>query len=188
MTGVTETSPSKYARSRTTTARIKSSNDLTVPTRTSMTPATKHAHDTSLVTLAQEFAFRVSKRQENYQKFSETLLKNKSLLVQRRLAIKRQRSGLRGPLLNYEPIRSEKYQIELGNSTDVTTNAGRTRIESRPTTSPEDNITQTTSNHSSALREDTSQQAPTDISLMYRYVDQRNRLYHGESVSLSRLL
>ncbi|CAF3800127.1 unnamed protein product [Rotaria socialis] len=166
MTRVAEPLPSKYLRSRTATAKLKHTIDLAVPTMTTMTPVVKDVHNISLVTLAQDFAYQVSKRQGNYQKFSETLLKNKSLLVPRRMAVKRQRAGFKGPSLQYEPVRSENYQIELGNSTDTT--AQTNRNESRPTTSPEDTQNQTSSHRTSSLREETPHALPSDISLMYR--------------------
>ncbi|CAF3610687.1 unnamed protein product [Rotaria socialis] len=166
MTRVAEPLPSKYLRSRTATTKLKHTIDLAVPTMTTMTPVVKDVHNISLVTLAQDFAYQVSKRQGNYQKFSETLLKNKSLLVPRRMAVKRQRAGFKGPSLQYEPVRSENYQIELGNSTDTT--AQTNRNESRPTTSPEDTQNQTSSHRTSSLREETPHALPSDISLMYR--------------------
>ncbi|CAF1162348.1 unnamed protein product [Rotaria sp. Silwood1] len=167
MTDVTQPLPSRYTRSRTATAKVKVINDLAASTVTTITPMVKRAHDISLVTLAQDFAYRVSKRQENYQKFSASLLKNKSLLVPTRLALKRQRAAFKGPSLQYEPIRSEKFQIELGSLNDERGQSNR--IDTRQTTTPEDdNRIKSTSNQTSSLREGTPHTIPTDISLMYR--------------------
>ena len=150
---VTEFSPSNYNRNRLETAKSKLIENVTTPT---MSSVMKHAHDTSLITLAHNFASRLTKREENYQKFSASLLKNKSLLVPTRLALKRQRAALKSPSLQYEPLRSESFQIELGNFDQTTA----------PT--PEYIRTKSTTNSTSQLREDTPHTLPTDISLMYR--------------------
>jgi len=139
---VTEEFPSNFIRSPTELTRSRMNRDSTTPTRTSII---KHVHDTSLVSLAYNFASRVSRRQESYEKFSASLLKNKSLLVPTRLALKRQRAAIKSPTLQYEPVRSETFQIELGNPGDITT-----------------------SNHINQLREDTPHTLPKDISLLYR--------------------
>ncbi|CAF2585624.1 unnamed protein product [Rotaria sp. Silwood2] len=167
MIGVPESLPSRYIRGRTATAKVKVIHELAGSTLTTMTPITKRAHNISLVTLAQDFAHRVSKRQENYQKFSSSLLKNKSLLVPTRLAIKRQRAAFKGPSLQYEPVRSEKFQMELGSLVDTTEQIYRG--DTRQTTTPEeDNRIKSTSIPTSSLREDTPHTNPADISLMYR--------------------
>jgi len=151
---VAKKSPSNFIRSPTETRKSRMIRNSTTPTRISIV---KHAHDTSLVSLAHNFAAGFSKRQENYQKFSASLLKNKSLLVPTRLALKRQRAALKSPTLQYEPIRSETFQIELGNSDDTTIRS-----------SPEPHRIKSTSNYISLLREDTPHTLPKDISLMYR--------------------
>ncbi|CAF1116969.1 unnamed protein product [Rotaria sordida] len=167
MIDVTEPLLSKSIRSRSVPAKSKIIHDLGTSTLTTMTPITKHVHNISLVTLAQNFAHRVSKRQENYQKFSASLLKNKTLLVPTRLALKRQRAAFRSPLLQYEPVRSERFQIELGNLDN--TIIQNHRDDTRPTTTPEDdNRIRSTSNQTNSLREDTPHILPTDISLMYK--------------------
>ncbi len=142
-----------YDRSHLETPRSKIIGDFTTPT---MSSVMKHAHDTSLISLAHNFASQISKRQGNYKKFSSSLLKNKSLLIPTRLALKRQRAALKSPSLQYEPIRSNTFQIELGNTDETTaTPPDYTRIKS-------------TSNYTSQFREETPHTLPTDISLMYR--------------------
>ena len=89
------TDGTNYGRTRAVTAKS---------TMTTMTPIIKHAHENSLVSLAHDFAHRGTKRDENYQAFSASLLKNKSLLVPTRLALKRQRAALKDRSLQYEPI------------------------------------------------------------------------------------
>jgi hypothetical protein len=158
--------PSHYLRSRTVTPRSKIISALATSTMTTMAPAVKHAHDTSLVTLAQDFAHQISKHEEKYEKFSASFLKNKSLLVPTRLALKRQRAALKAPSLQYEPIQSETYQIELGNPDDIVTQDDYHR-----TISAEENRIKSTSTRLSPLRGDTPHTLPTDISLMYKYVE-----------------
>lgn len=84
-----------------------------------VTSVLRHAHDTSLISLAQNFASQTTKRENAYGNLSSSLLKNKNLLVPTRLALKRQRAAMRSPLLQYEPIQSETYQIELGNTNET---------------------------------------------------------------------
>jgi hypothetical protein len=141
MSSITEQLPSQ---SCTETASSKIHEDIPRPTRTSIL---KHVHDNSLITLAHNFAYQASKRQANYQKFSASLLKNKTLLVPTRLALKRQRAAFKSPTLQYEPIQSETFQIELGNSNNIP--------------SSEDHRIKSTSIH-------TNHTTPNDISLMYR--------------------
>jgi len=148
-----ESSPSNYYGSRIQTARSRIIGNVPTPT---MSSVIKYAHDTSLVSLAHNFASDISRRQGNYQRFSASLLKNKSLLVPTRLALKRQRAALKSPALQYEPLQSETFQIELGNPDEPTaTSLGHNRIRS-------------TLNYTNQLREETSQTLPIDISLMYR--------------------
>jgi hypothetical protein len=153
MISITKQLPSNNTPSRTDTARSRMIRQSTTPT---MASVLTHAHDNSLISLAYNFASGVTKRQENYQKFSASLLKNKSLLVPTRLAIKRQQAALQNPSLQYEPLRSETFQIELGNPTDI------------KSTSPDYNRIKSTSHYTSQLRGDTPHTALTDISLMYR--------------------
>lgn len=152
-TVVREFLPSNYNSNRLETPKSKIIGDFNAPT---MSSVMKHAHDNSLISLAHNFASRLSKREANYRKFSESLLKNKSLLVPTRLALKRQRAALKSPSLQYEPIRSAAYQIELGNSEEATS------------PSPEYIRAKSTTNSSSHGRDDTPQALPADISLMYR--------------------
>lgn len=154
MISITKQLPSNNIPSRTDTARSRMIRQSTTPT---MASVLTHAHDNSLISLAHNFASGVTKRQENYQKFSASLLKNKSLLVSTRLAIKRQQAALQSPSLQYEPLRSETFQIELGNPTDI-----------KSTSSPDYNRIKSTSHYTSHLRGDTPHTALTDISLMYR--------------------
>jgi hypothetical protein len=152
MTYVTKRPHSNYARTRAVTARSN---------MTAMTSIVKHTHENSLVTLAQDFASRTSNRSENHQAFSLSLLKNKSLLVPTRLALKRQRAALKDRSLQYEPIQSDVFQIELGNPDEVLTQ----KSEDDRHSSDYHRIKST----SSPSREDTPRTLPTDISLMYRY-------------------
>lgn len=146
--------PSNYSPTRLETAKTKMIvADFNTPTVAS---TLRHAHDTSLTSLAHHFAAQTSKRDENYRQFSASLLKNKSLLIPTRLALKRQRAALKSPSLQYEPLRSETFQIELGNSDQGTS----------PT--PEYIRAKSTTNSTSQIREDTPHTLPTDISLMYR--------------------
>lgn len=150
MISIAEQSPSNNI-TRTTTAKSKM-----IRTTPTLTTVLTHAHDNSLVSLAHNFASQGTKRQESYHKFSASLLKNKSLLVPTRLAIKRQRAALKSPSLQYEPIHSETYQIELGNPTDmISASSDFRRVKS-------------TSFHTSHVKEDTSHTIPTDIALLYR--------------------
>lgn len=145
--------PSNYSPSRLETPKTKLVADINTPTVAS---TLKHAHDTSLTSLAHNFASRLSKREEHYRQFSASLLKNKSLLVPTRLALKRQRAALKSPSLQYEPLRSEIFQIELGN------------FDPSTSPSPEYIRAKSTTNSNSQIREDTPHTIPTDISLMYR--------------------
>lgn len=149
-TVVREFLPINYDPSRLQTPKSKVIGEFQTPT---MSSVMKHAHDNTLISLAHNFATRHSKRDENYRKFSESLLKNKSLLVPTRLALRRQRAALKSPALHYEPLRSAAYQIELGTSIETTSS------------SPEYIRTKSTNSHG---RGDTPQTIPTDISLMYR--------------------
>jgi hypothetical protein len=150
---MTESIPSNYNRSRLETPRSRIIGNITTPT---MVSVMKHAHDTSLVSLAHNFASELLKRQENDQGFSASLLKNKSLLVPTRLALKRQRAAIKSPTLQHEPIQSETFQIELGNP------------DENIATPTEFNHIKSTSNYINQLREEIPQTVPTDISLMYR--------------------
>jgi hypothetical protein len=163
MISITNSSPSNNIRSRTVTARSRSMGDLATPT---ITPIRNHPHDISLVSFAHNFVSRTSKRRESYQKFSASLLKNKSLLVPTRLALKRQQAALKSPTLLYEPIRSDTFQIELGNPSDITTQNDQQYTKA---ISSEHNQIKSTSNYNSGqVKEDIPYTLPTDILLMYR--------------------
>ena len=165
MTAVTEPFPSNKFRKRTASGKAKVINSFAASTVTTMTPMIKQTHNTSLASLAHNFAHRVSNHQENYQRFSASLLKHKNLLVPTRLAIKRQQAALKYPSLQYEPMRSDGLQIELG-----TTDDELIRYNQRTPPSPDYTQTKTTLYQSGPVREDTPHTLPTDISLMYRYV------------------
>jgi hypothetical protein len=154
MTTETDSLVGNYIRSRAITAKSNLMGNVSTPTVIS---ERKHAHETSLVSFGHHPPSRRSKRPETFQKFSASLLKNKTLLVPTRLALRRQRAALKSPSLQHEPIQSETFQIVLGNPTDQ---------DER--TSPEYRQIKSASNSTSQHKEDLSHPLPTDISLMYK--------------------
>jgi len=100
-------------------ARTAEINRRQSATTSRVTSVLKHPHDISLISLANNFVSQTSKRTTDYERLSSSLLKNKNLLVPTRLALKRQRAAICSPLLQYEPIRSETFQIELGNTNEA---------------------------------------------------------------------
>lgn len=94
------------------------------------------------------------------QKFRPTTmpsLKSRNLLVATRVALRRQRAALKGPSLQYEPIRSDALQMELANPDESISESNYNAM-----------ISSSLSNHTSPLRQDTPHTAPTDISLTFR--------------------
>ena len=69
---------------------------------------------------------------------------------------------MKGPSLYYEPIRSETFQMELGNREDPVP------VDERQTVANQ--RIRSSSRHSTPVRVETARTVPTDISLMYRYV------------------
>lgn len=177
MTTVTDTSYLHNSRQHVMTPVSRAMGDLTTSTAANMTAAIKNPHFNSLVTFGQDMSHSLPNAEDNFQKFSTTLLKNKALLVPRRLALKRQRASLRPSLKQFEPISTDTLQLELGNPDDSPLHSERDYDERMTLTSHnmrysrEMNRMHSTSNHTTPLREDTPHTLPADISLMYRYVE-----------------
>jgi hypothetical protein len=167
----------RYNRSYVLTPSSRVNGDMAPSVVTTIPQTLKRPHDNSLVSLTQDLPYRTSNPERNFQTFSASSLKNKTLLVPTRLALKRQRATFRGPTMQFEPIQTDALQMELGNAEELTIHNDQDdddehNIITTPIIhlSPEQNRMQSTSNHTSPLRGDTPHTAPTDISLLYRYV------------------
>jgi hypothetical protein len=176
MTTITDTSPLRHTRSYTITPKFRIRGDLATSTVTTMAPAMKNPHENSAASSNQDFPRRIQNPEQRFQTFSTSLLKNKGLLVPTRLALKRQRASLKAPSTKFEPVHSDILQMELGNPEELLLHNDRddedhTSMVTRGThLLPEQNRMQSTSNQTSTVRGDTPHTAPTDISLLYRYV------------------
>jgi hypothetical protein len=176
MNTVTDTSPIRYNGSYTMTPGSQNKDHRATSTMTTMPAAIKHPHDNSAASFTQEFPQRMSNPEQKFQAFSTSLLKNKGLLVPTRLALKRQRASLKAPTMTFEPDRSDILQMELGNPDELLLHSNPDDEEHTTLVSQNTHLLsgqngmQSTSYRSSPLRGDTPHTAPTDISLLYRYV------------------
>ena len=83
----------------------------------------QRVRDAGLVPSAHDLSSRSLNAEENYQLFSGILLKNKSLLVPTRLALKRQRATLKGPAWQSRSAPLDGLHIELGNFDEYLVNS-----------------------------------------------------------------
>ncbi|CAF3662217.1 unnamed protein product [Rotaria socialis] len=149
-------------------------DDMAGSTLVNMPAGMKDGHPNSLVSFPQDAAQRMRNPKEDFLKFSTSLLKNKGLLVPTRLALRRQRASLKPSAMNYEPIRSDTLQMELGNPEESILHSDRVDVEHNPIVSHTLHLSrekfrmQSSSNQSSPLRGDTPHTVPTDIGLLYR--------------------
>ena len=137
----------------------------------------KHPHAASLVSPAPDVTPQTLNPEKNYHLFSKTLLKNKSLLVPRRLALQRQRGPMKGPMMVYGPVKFDLLQMELGNPEEylMQWDSYDDDDEDDRQNTPRLNVSlekkQTellSSHHPSSMRVNTPHTAPTDISLLYK--------------------
>lgn len=158
----------------TPTSRM--AGDMASSTITTIPAVIKHPHENSLISFEQNLPQQIPNADENFEKFTTTLLRNKTLIVPRRLALKRQRASLKSPTRKLDPIYTNTLQMELGNPDELTLHSDHdddeltTMISQNIHLSPVQNRIQSNSNHTSPLRGDTPHTLPTDISLLYRYV------------------
>jgi len=182
MSTMADTSFSRYNRSRLLSPASRMVGDMATSTETIIPAILKRPHNNSAMSFEQKLPQHTPNAEENFEKFSTSLLKNKTLLVPRRLALKRQQTSFKPPKKNLEPVYSDTLQMELGNPEEFTIHNDRdddepnTIITQNTHLSPEQNRTQSTSNNTSLLRGDTPHTAPTDISLLYRYAKTNYRL------------
>jgi hypothetical protein len=176
MNTIKDTSSLHHNRSHLQTSSSRLIRDTGSSTLTTMLPVITHPHDNSVISMEENLPHRLLNAEENFEKFSTSLLKNKTLLVPRHLALKRQRASLKLPNQKLRPVYSDTLQMELGNPEGFLSNNDRneggmnTMMSQYIRLSPEKNRIQSTSNDTTPLRGDTPQTAPTDISLLYRYV------------------
>lgn len=176
MNTIRGTSPIRYKQNHPLTPVSRMVGDMRSSTMTTIPAVIKQPHDNSLISFEQNLPQHVPNPEERFEKFTTSLLKNKTLLVPRRLALKRQRATLESPTRKLDPIYTDTLQMELGNPdelilhTDADDDELTTMISQNVHISPTQNRMQSTSNHTSPLRGDTPHTLPTDISLLYRYV------------------
>jgi hypothetical protein len=176
MNTIKDTSSLHHNRSHLQTSSYRFIGDTGTSTLTTMLPVITRPHDNSVISMEENLPHGPLNAEENFEKFSASLLKNKTLLVSRHLALKRQRASLKLPNRKLRPVYSDTLQMELGNPEGFLLNNDRneggmnTMLSQYIRLSPEQNRIQSTSNDTTPLRGDTPQTAPTDISLLYRYV------------------
>ena len=121
----------------------------------------QRTRDAGLVPSAHDLSSRSLNAEENYQRFSGMLLKNKSLLVPTRLALKRQRATLKGLDWQTRSAPLDGLQMELGNSDeffvdlDDEDEAEQERRPAQP-------------RHTTPLSMVIPRTAPTDMSLLHK--------------------
>lgn len=170
MNTITDTLRSRYNQSQPIAPPpTQFAGYLTESSETTIPAVTKHPHNNSVILVEPNFPRRMLKPTEDFEKFSKSLMRNKTLLVPTRLALKRQRASFKPRIKKVEPIYSNTLQMELGNPEEVTSHIDRESDEGTIIVS-EQNQTQGTSNNTNSLRGDTPHTLPTDISLLYRYV------------------
>lgn len=185
MNTITEVSSSRGNRSCSQTSASRIIRDMATSTVTTIPQALKQPHENSVTSFEQypEQQHPSPNSQEDFEKFTRKLLKNKSLLVPRRLALKRQRASLRPSSKHLEPLYTDTLQMELGNPGECFSRNGqydddlKTTVSQNLRLSSEQCRTQSLSNLSSPVREDTPHTLPTDISLLYRYFLKTNHVY-----------
>lgn len=176
MNTIAEISSSRCDRSYPQTPASKILRDMGASTVTTIPPVLKQPHDNSVNSFEQNPRQISSPPEENLDQFSKKLLKNKSLLVEARLALKRQRATLQPSARKFEPLYTDVVQMELGNPDEylhsVSTDDEDVKafIAQNLQPSPEQYRTQSISNQSSPVREETPHTLPADISLLYRYL------------------
>lgn len=163
----TESLLTHYQQHRSITPKTRVKADVATSTVTTVAPISERAPDTSLASVSHDQYLRILTREERNPTTPSAKLTNRNLLVSRRLALKRQRAAIKGPSLHYAPIRSEAFQLELGNADDIQTSDDRHTIAS-PSVSNQ--RLRPISTHTAPFRGETPRTAPADISLMYRSV------------------
>ena len=176
MNTMAETSSLRFNRSYSQSPASRLVGDMVASTVNTMPPVIRYPHMNSAITMEQNLPYRTSNPEEDFQKFSTKLLRNKTLLVPTRLALKRQRASFKSPNKRLEPMYSDTLQMELGNPeelslrSDLDEDESKILITQNTRLSFEQNRMQSISNPSGPLREDTPHTLPTDISLLYRYL------------------
>ena len=176
MNTIAEASSSRCNRSYAQTPGSRILRDVGASTVTTIPPVLKHPHDNSVNSFEHHPRQSPSQSEENLDQFTRKLLKNKSLLVPTRLALKRQRATLQPSTRRLEPLYSDTVQMELGNPDEYLMHNVSTDDEDLKAimsenlpSPPEQYRTQSISNQSSPIREETPHTLPADISLLYRY-------------------
>ena len=171
----------RYHTNQLQLPRSRLTEERTSPTCTTMPSALRRPHAASLISTAFDVPSPRSDPEKNYQLFSKSLLKNKSLLVPRRLALKRQRGPLKGPVKAYGPVKLDLLQMELGNpeeyllqwdsyddEQDDEDDEQIRKVSPRLNVSPEKKQNELSSQYSSPLRVTTPHTAPADISMLFK--------------------
>jgi hypothetical protein len=173
---MTETPFLRYNQSCLLSPASRMVGDMVTSSETTMPAVLKHPHDNSVMSFEHKLPYYTLNAEENFSKFSTSLLKNKTLLVPRRLALKRQQPSLKSSTKKLQPVYSDTLQMELGNPEESTVHNNRDDDEFNTTitqnihlSSEQNRLKSTSNNTSSLLRGDTPHTAPTDISLLYRY-------------------
>lgn len=177
MNTIAEIASSRGNRSYSQTPASRTLRDMGASTVTTIPPVLKHPHENSVNSFEQHHRQSPSQSEENLDQFTRRLLKNKSLLVPTRLALKRQRATVQPLTRRLEPLYSDTVQMELGNPDEYLMHNVSTDDEDLKAImsqniqpSPEQYRTQSISNQSSPIREETPHTLPADISLLYRYL------------------
>jgi hypothetical protein len=146
-------------------------------TDATISPINRRQHDNSVASIEHHLPpiQHVSNPKEDFEQFSNKLMKNKTLVVPRRLALKRQRAPLKPTAKKLAPLYTDSLQMELGNPEELALRSDhgeedlKTMI-SNIHSSVDHNHSQSISNHSSPRRDETPHTVPADISLLYRYI------------------
>ena len=173
MITITEPSALRYHSPNTRLPKSRMTDARTATTVTTLPSELRHPHPSSLVSTPSDYLQRPIQPAENYHLFSRTMLKNKSLLVPTRLALKRQRASIKAPLRALESVESQSFQMELGNPDELLIHWNSQQDE--PTEedppagfSPEHQTFQNSSHFRGPLRVNTPYNAPADIALLYK--------------------
>ena len=168
MTTVEESVASNHEPNPNRTKKATARVDPTASTLTTTLAQTlNRPHPSSLASVTPDETDRFLQREETSRKHQLLLTKDRNLLVQRRLALKRQRAAIRGPSLHYEPVRSESYQMELGNA-ELDQASNEQEDQQTVTTPGLSDFKHGLSNMTTTNRGETPHSVPTDIGLRYR--------------------
>lgn len=162
-----QTNPSRASKLRTRA-------DLTGSTMTTTALDTIHrAHPTSLASVSPDETDRFLKLEENIRKQPLIFIRDRNLLVAQRLALKRQRAAVKAPSLQFHPVRSDSYQLELSTADEekfLSDQQDQTNAITPGLSDLKDEVNRaaTHSLRTTPFRGDTPHTVPTDISVRYR--------------------